>query len=97
MKDIAHDQHFHTFHLSKLFADRIRIQKRLRRMFVRSIAGVHDPGIHVAAQEKRGTRIGMAHHHHVHLHRKDIVHRIHQRFALAYAASAAGEVDHIGA
>ena len=37
----------------------------------------------------------MAHHHHIHFHGEDVVHRVEQGFALAHAAAARGEIHRI--
>jgi hypothetical protein len=89
---------FTPFTSPELLADAVGIEQGLGRVLMGSITRIHDACIHMSAQEDRRTGIRMAHHHHVHLHGQDVVHRVHQGLPFAHAAEPdEAEVDHIGA
>ena len=54
--DITNDRDVFAFERSKLFFDGQHIEERLRRMFVRTVASIHDDGLAVIGKELRHAR-----------------------------------------
>ena len=63
---------------------------------MRTIAGIDDIGIYVFTQKDRSTRTLVPHHHHVNLHRRDVVDRIEQVSPFFTEEPELLGVDHIG-
>ena len=81
MRDIADDRHAQAFECSSPVQNRQRVQQRLRRMFVRTVACIHNRYWQVARQEMRSTGSGVAHHNRIRAHRAQRIQRVDQRFA----------------
>src|ERR1043166_4463101 len=68
-----------------LLADRHRIEQSLRRMLIRTVAGIDDGGLRDFCQLMRNTRGRMPHHDTVRGHCVEIERRVDECFALAQA------------
>ena len=77
-------------------SDREGVEKRLRRMLVGAVAGVHDRGRPVPREEVRRPGLGMPQHDEVGGHRLEVAERVEQRLALHEARRRRREVQRVG-
>ena len=77
--------------------NRARIEQRLRRMFVRAVAGVDDRRREMPREKVRRAGRRMAHHDRVGPHRDQRVQRVDERFAFRHAGALRRDRDGIRA
>ena len=78
-------------------ADRVEIEKRLRRMFVRSVARIDHAGVQSPCQKLRRSGRAVAQHNNVGLQRLEIARGVLEGFAFGQARSRCRDIDHVGA
>src|SRR5439155_17756370 len=71
-KDVANDDDMKASHRAILFADRIKIEQSLGRMFMRAIAGIDHTGLEMLRKKLRRTRGTMAQHENICMQRLEI-------------------------
>src|SRR5579884_1817400 len=96
MCDIADDGDAQAVETAAAVDDRKRIEEGLRRMLMRSVAGVHDGNGQVTREEMRGSRGGVAHHDCVRAHGAEGVQSIDEGFAFRNAGTGGSDGENIG-
>ena len=80
---------------SQRFSQTERVQQGLGGMLVGAVARIDNGHIHLRRQKLMGTWVRMPHHHHVHLHRQDVVHGVHQGLSLFHTRACCRKIDHV--
>ena len=96
MRDVSGDHDPQSLEPPEAAPDRERVQEGLRRMLVRSVAGVDDPGPQVPRQEVGDSGTGMADHDQVRRHGLEVARGVDQRLALLDGAALGGEGERVG-
>ena len=97
MCDVATDRHGQALDAALGAADRQRIQKRLRRVFVPPVARVQDRAVHLLRQQVHRARGGVAHDQKIGVHRVQRQRRVDQRLALLHRGMGDRHVHHVRA
>ena len=96
MADIANNRDILTFERSELFFDRQHVEESLRRMFMGTVASIHDDCVAMFGKELGNSCPLMADDHDINLHGLDVAERIDERFALLDAGVGTREVHRVG-
>ncbi len=97
MQDVAADRHREPLDGALVAADGQRVEQRLGRMLVRSVARIDDRAVDLAGQELHGAGRVMAHDDDVGMHGVERDRGVDQRLALAHRGGAGRHVHHVGA
>ena len=97
MQDVADDRHGQLAEVLLVVPDGVEVEQALRRMRMPAVARVDHmrAGADVFCDQVRRARLRMAHHEHVRVHRREIVDRVEQGFALGRGRGRDVEVDHV--
>ena len=97
VRDIADDRDRLAFEGAEALAHRQEVEETLRRVFVRSVAGVDDRAVlEVVGQETRRAGAAVSNDDGVDAHREDVLGGVDKRFPFREAARRGGKLDHIG-
>ena len=96
VQDVAADRHGQTLDPALAAADRQRIEQRLGRMLVGTVARIDDRAAHMAGEQRHGATVLMAHDQHVRVHGVQRHGRVDQRLALLHGRARHRHVDHVG-
>ena len=89
MQNIADNSHAQLREVFFVMANCVHVEQALRRMRMPSVAGIDDVNVFFAqavqmlGHQIRRARLIVAHNKHIGVHRREVIHRVEQRFALA--------------
>ena len=95
--DVAADRHRQPLDPPLVAADGERVEKRLGRVLVGAVAGVHHRAAHFLGKQLDGAGRVMAHHQDVRPHGVERHRRVDDRLALLHRRIADRHVHHVGA
>ena len=95
VQDVADNHDLPTRQVAEFLEQDVRIEQRLRRMRVLTVARIEHVPINRARSQPGCARGVMPHHHSIRADRRERVQRLDQRFALLNRRPRAGDVDHV--
>ena len=80
--------------VGQTFSQAERIQQCLGWMFIRAIACIDNGYVNLEAKND-APQGEVSHHHHVHLHREDVVDRVHESLPFLHGGTGRRRIDHV--
>ena len=93
--DVSKEADLLPFQRPQSFGQREAVEQCLRWMLVGAIPRIDDGHANLLGEIMRRARVGMAHHHHVHLHREDVGDRIGEGLPFLDTRRGRREIDDI--